>query len=69
MSFNINIDMSDDNEEENRVQEDDFESILINKIDLINGIFPQLVDTAVESFCESKFASSILKKMVKSFKF
>ncbi len=61
--------MSDDNEEENRVEEDDYESILINKIDLINGIFPQLVDTAADTFSESKFASSILKKMVRSIKF
>ncbi len=69
MTLNINIDMSDDNEEVNRVEEDDYESILINKIDLINGFFAQLVDTAAESFYESKFASSILKKMVRSFKF
>ena len=69
MSLNINLDMSDDNEEEKRVEEDDNESILINKIDLINGIFPQLVDTAAESLSESKFASSLLKEMVRSFKF
>ena len=62
------MNVSNENEEENRVEQNSEGTILITKIDLINRTFPELVDNAAaesNTFSESNFAHSLLLKMVK----